>query len=403
MAAFSLSDLHIHDRTLRALLETIPDAGLLVDADGRLAAINHNAERIFGWSEEELAGSALERLIPGRYHAEHPQMVRDYFSSPQVIFGSGRFRHGEELELKALRKNGEEFPVEISVGPLETADGSFALAIVRDVTESRRLRARLRDYSRDLERQVCERAAEIERKQAELLQSAKVASLGALTAGVVHQLNTPLGTLSSANQTALSLARKLAAAGGDQARWIPLIDDVAEASAQAIEQINQTVAGLRLFSRIDFEEESEADLLDGLRSALALLEPTTAGRIRVETDFQPLPVLRARHADLNQAIMNILLNAIEAIEAHGAIRVVASAVDGFAVVAVTDTGVGIPEELLERVLDPGFTTKGVRVGSGLGLAIALRVIEEHGGTIAIDSRAGEGTTVTLRLPIFGAY
>jgi len=400
MAALPLSDLHIDDRTFRALLETIPDAALLVDAAGRVVATNEVAERVFGWAEAEISGHPIEELMPRRFHADHPRMVQEYFSSPQMILGSSRFQHGEEVDLTALRKNGEEFPVEISVGPVETADGDFALAVVRDVTESRRLRARLRDYNRDLKRQVRERAAEIEKRQAELLQTSKVAALGALTAGVVHQLNTPLGALSSANQTALSLARKLAESSGeDVERWTALLDDVTQASEQAIEQINQTVAGLRLFSRIDFEEESEADLVDGVRSALALLEPNTSDRIRVETDLQPLPLLQARHADLNQAFMNVLLNAVEAIEGEGAIRVAAYADEGYAVVAVTDTGVGIPESVIEKVMDPGFTTKGVRVGSGLGLAITQRVLQEHGGTITLESREGEGATATLRIPI----
>jgi PAS domain S-box-containing protein len=400
MDLLPLSGLHIDDRTFRALLETIPDAALLVDSTGVLAAANEVAEQIFGWSESEIVGRPIEDLMPRRYHADHPHMVRDYFSRPQVILGSGRFRHGDEIELRAARKDGEEFPVEISVGPLETADGTFALAILRDVTESRRLRARLREYSSGLEDQVRARVSEIQQKQAELLQSAKVAALGALTAGVVHQLNTPLGALSSANQTALSLARKLAGrAEADSQRWAALLDDVAQASEQAMEQINHTIASLRIFSRIDFEEESEANVVDGLRSALALLEPRTAGRIRVETDFADLPKIRARHADLNQAFMNVLLNAVEAIPGEGAIRVAAFARDGSAVVAIADTGVGIPDSALGKVTDPGYTTKGVRVGAGLGLAITQRVMEEHGGALAIESRENEGATVTLSLPL----
>src|SRR5690606_5237857 len=111
-----------------------------------LAALNEVAERTFGWSETEIAGRPLEELIPQRYKAEHPRLVREYFATPQVILGANRFRHGEEVELKGLRKNGDEFPVEVSVGPIEIADGAFALAIVRDVSESRRLRAQLREY-----------------------------------------------------------------------------------------------------------------------------------------------------------------------------------------------------------------------------------------------------------------
>ncbi|MBI1355090.1 MAG: PAS domain S-box protein [Acidobacteria bacterium] len=401
MAALPLSDLHLEDRTFRAVLETIPDAVILVDRSGRIAASNEVAERVFGWSEGELQGRPVEDLMPQRYRPDHPRLVQQYFASPQVVLGPSRFRHGEELELTARRKSGEEFPVEISVGPIEIADGSFALAVMRDVTEARKLRARLKEYNRTLEQQVRERTAEIERKQAELLQAAKVAALAQLTAGVVHQINTPLGALRSANQTALSLARRLAADSEAAERLGAVLDDVTRASEQAVEQLSRTIGSLRTFSRVDFGAEGEADLLDGLRSALALIEPQTAQRVRVETDFAPLPPVRARHGDLNQVFMNVLLNAVEAIEGEGALRVAARAEDGVAVVSVTDTGVGIDEALRQRVFDPGFTTKGVRVGAGLGMAIVKQVLDEHGGSIEIESQPGEGSTVTLRIPLRG--
>jgi signal transduction histidine kinase len=178
-----------------------------------------------------------------------------------------------------------------------------------------------------------------------------------------------------------------------------LLEDLAAASEQAITDLSRTVGSLRVFARLDHFDDSEADLLEGLRSVLTLLEPRTRGRILIEKDLDSLPPIRGRHADLNQALMNIVSNAIEAIEAEGSIRISARRGEGVALLEVADSGRGISAENLPRIFDPGFTTKGAGVGAGLGLAIAQRILSEHGGRIEAQSRLGEGTTVRLALPL----
>ena len=397
----------IHDDAFRAVLETIPDAVALVDDSGCIAAINESAATVFGHEEEDLIGTPVEVLIPTRFQEQHPRQVREYFAQPQVAYGPDRFRHGEELQLFGLRANGEEFPVEISVGPLETPEGLFALTVVRDITQKKRLQAKLKDYNRSLEREVRERTHELQMKQAELIQSAKMAALGNLAAGVVHEMNTPLGALRSANQSALSVARRLLAvesgaapaSNRSPAQMAKLLEDLTAASEQAIADLSRSVGSLRIFARLDYFDDSEADLVEGLRSVLALLEPRTRGRIRIEQSLGALPPIRGRHADLNQALMNVVVNAIEAIEANGTVKVSAGREADEAFVEVADDGRGIPEDDLPHIFDPGFTTKGVRVGAGLGLAIAQRILSEHGGRIEARSHHGAGTTVRIALPL----
>ena len=400
-------DVGIHDDAFRAVLETIPDAVALVDDSGRIAAVNSTAESMFGRREEELLGQAVEILIPQRYREPHPRLVQEYFAQPQAAYGPDRFRHGEELALFGVRADGEEFPVEISVGPVETPEGLFALTVIRDITQKKRMQAKLKDYNRTLEREVRERTLELQMRQAELIQTAKMSALGNLAAGVVHEMNTPLGALRSANQSALSVARRLLAVESGKpissarspAEMAKLLEDLAAASEQAIADLSRIVGSLRIFARIDSFDDSEEDLIEGLRSVLALLEPRTRGRIRVEEKLDPLPRIRGKHADLNQALMNVISNAIEAIEADGSVRVSCQRQDGEAWIEIIDTGRGIPEEDMPHIFDPGFTTKGVKVGSGLGLAIAQRILSEHGGRIEARSRPGEGTTVRIALPL----
>ena len=396
----------IHDDAFRAVLETIPDAVVLVEDTGRIAAVNQSAESAFGRREQDLLGLPVEVLIPSRFHREHPRQVEEYFAQPQVAYGPDRFRHGEELALFGVRASGEEFPVEISVGPVETPDGVFALTVIRDITEKKRLRTKLKDYNRSLAEQVKQRTQQLEDKQAELIQTAKMAALGNLAAGVVHEMNTPLGALRSANHSALSVARRLLDVESGKAeaskrsptQMTELLEDLTRASEQAIADLSRIVGSLRVFARIDCFDDSEADLVEGLRSVLALLEPRTRGRIRVEEDLAPLPPIRGRHADLNQALMNVVSNAIEAIEGEGTVRVSARSGGTEALLEIADSGRGIPEEALSRIFDPGYTTKGAGVGAGLGLAITQRILSEHGGRIEAHSRPGEGTTVRLSLP-----
>lgn len=400
-------DVGIHEDAFRAVLETIPDAVALIEDSGRIAAVNQSAESVFGRHQEDLIGRAIEILIPLRFRANHPRWVQEYFSRPKVMSGSQRFHHGQELELFGIRADGEEFPVEISVGPLETPDGRFALAVIRDVTEKKRLQAKLRDYNRSLEREVLERTNELQMKQAELIQSAKMAALGNLAAGVAHEMNTPLGALRSANQTALSIAHRLLdaesgnmeASGRSPTAMAKLLEDLAATSGQAIAALSRKVDSLRVFARLDSSEESESDLVEGLHSVLALLEPSTRGRIQVQHHFEPLPLIRGKHADLNQALMNVVSNAIEAIEDEGLVKVSARRDGDLALIEVDDDGRGIPDEDLPYIFDPGFTTKGVKVGVGLGLAIAQRILGEHGGRIEARSRVGEGTNVRIALPL----
>ena len=156
---------------------------------------------------------------------------------------------------------------------------------------------------------------------------------------------------------------------------------------------------MRHFARLDSSEVEQVDLHKGLESTLALVNHKLKGRIQVVREFGDIPAVECHGSQINQVFMNLLVNAIQAIEGKGRITI-RSWVEGPQVrVAFQDTGQGIAEADLPKVFDPGFTTKGVGVGTGLGLSIVHQIVEEHRGQIEVQSELGQGTCVTLSLPL----
>ncbi len=160
------------------------------------------------------------------------------------------------------------------------------------------------------------------------------------------------------------------------------------------------VPNLRLFSRLDEAEFKKVDIHEGIESTIRLLSQYYgSGRITLERAYADLPPVDCYAGQLNQVWMNLFINAAQAISSEGRVRVATRREDGMAVVSISDTGEGIAPEHLKRIFDPFFTTKRVGEGTGLGLSITYGIVERHGGSINVESRLGEGTTFTVRLPI----
>jgi two-component system NtrC family sensor kinase len=243
---------------------------------------------------------------------------------------------------------------------------------------------------------------ELKATQTQLVQSAKMASLGTLVAGVAHEINNPLSFCLGHVQTALSDITR--------ARDSLPSEDLGQGCERAIVRLEQTqgglsrirdlVAKLRMFSRLDEGATKLVDVRDSVASVIAMLEHRVRNRVVVTTEFAPPATLECQPGSFNQAIMNLVSNAIDAIDASGTVHVEcgADAAGANYVVRVTDSGPGIPAELLQRVFEPFFTTKAVGEGTGLGLAITYSIAEAHGGTLRLEN--GEiGALATLSIPI----
>lgn len=253
-----------------------------------------------------------------------------------------------------------------------------------------------------LESRVEARTRELRDKQAQLVQTEKMASLGQLVAGVAHELNTPLGALKSSLQTSALAAERIAAVENDpktRQRGVRALKASSEAGLVAVGRVDRIVKSLRSFARLDQSSLDSVDIMQGLEDTLTLLNSKLKGQVSLRREYGELPPVRCHPAQINQVFMNVLHNAIQAIEGPGQICIRNGQQGDTVWVSVQDTGHGIPAALVERVFDPGFTTRGVGVGTGLGLSIAHQIAAEHGGSLTLESTSGEGTTVRLSLPV----
>lgn len=244
---------------------------------------------------------------------------------------------------------------------------------------------------------------ELQQTQTRLVQSEKMASLGDLAAGVAHEINSPVGAVSSAADTSRRLIDRIMGAGNEKdiKEALNVLKSNNDVVTMAAGRVSDIVESLRNFARLDEAVFQEADIHEGLDSTLTLLHHEMKSRIDVIKEYGDVPRIRCYPNQLNQVFMNVLRNAVQAIESRGTIRIRTEKKDSNVTVAISDDGCGIKKEHLGKIFDPGFTTKGVRVGMGLGLSISHNIISDHGGTIEATSEEGRGTEFVITLPIGG--
>ncbi len=284
--------------------------------------------------------------------------------------------------------------------------------------ESEDLQARIRSALRigRLQRELAQERNELKEtleilraKEAQLVHSEKMAALGKLVAGVAHELNNPIGFIYANMDHFRRFVGELRAVCDDASltpeaaaranKAFDTLGRLVESCANGADRIKRIVLGLRTFSRLDEAELKTVDLREGIESTLALLEHHMKDRVEAHRDYGDLPPVECFAGQLNQVFMNLLSNAVDAIEGKGDIWITTRQ-DGEAVrVSVRDSGKGIAREHLPRIFDPFFTTKDVGKGTGLGLSISYGIVEKHGGRIEVASEVGKGSTFTVVLPV----
>jgi signal transduction histidine kinase len=244
----------------------------------------------------------------------------------------------------------------------------------------------------------------------QLVAREKMASLGDLVAGVAHEINNPVAAVKSATDVSSRCLDRLTeliekadsvesiVSNRHYQTAMQLLRENVEIALEGSKRIANIVKGLKTFARVDESELTLSDIHEGLDSTLTLLHHRTRNRIAVNREYGSVAPFYCYPQELNQVFMNILANAIDAIAGEGTISIHTSADDKHVHIRISDDGQGILKECVEKILEPGYTTKGVGVGTGLGLPISLNIIEKHKGTLDVSSRAGEGTTFTIRLP-----
>lgn len=246
--------------------------------------------------------------------------------------------------------------------------------------------------------------------QTQLVHSEKMASLGMLVAGIAHEINTPMGSINSMHDTLIRATDKLKGVLGEACdeesphhkkveSMIKIIDDANRVIQEGTERVTTIVRRLRSFARLDQAELDEAaDIHEGLEDTLTLIHHEIKHNITVHRHYGKIPKIACRMSQLNQVFVNILINAKQAIHGKGEITITTYVRGNDVAIEFKDTGIGIPKENLNRILDPGFTTKGVGVGTGLGLSICYQIVQEHHGEILVESEVGKGSTFTVVIP-----
>ncbi len=354
-------------KRFRMLMESAPDAMVTVDRAGMLVLVNAEAERLFGYAREELIGRSVQLLVPEAYRAKHARLLEAFAVGP-------RHRGNQAGALKARRHDGTEFDAEITLNPLDDGAGEpTVIAAIRDVTE----RNKMRD---------------------QLILSDRMVSIGTLAAGVAHEINNPLSAVIANLDMAIDEVTKLA----KRADAVDELMDELRDAREGADRVRQIVRDLKIFSRSEDEFLHPVDVRRVLESTLRMAWNEIRHRARLVKDFGPVPLVRANDSRLGQIFLNIVVNAAQAIAEGRAesneIRVT-TGIDGsgLVVVAISDTGPGMPPEILNRLFTPFFTTKPAGIGTGLGLSICHRLVTNFGGRITVESAVGRGSVFRVFL------
>lgn len=234
---------------------------------------------------------------------------------------------------------------------------------------------------------------ELEETQLQLINSEKLASLGQLVAGVAHEINTPLASINSNNEILKRIIDKQTVCENAE-----IIKNINEIDAEAVRRISNIVKSLKKFVRLDEAEQQPADINKELDLTLQLINHEIKNKISVVKNYSELPLVNCYVNMLNQVFMNILINACHSIEKNGQIVITTSVNKKMLTVSIKDNGCGIPEKHKDKIFNVGFTTKGIGAGTGLGLAISQKIINKHKGSIAFNSKEGEGTEFIVKIP-----
>ncbi len=470
------------EERFRSLVESATDAIVVGDEQGHMVSWNHAAQSLFGYSAGEVLGRPLTMLMPLRYREAHQRGL-------ERVSATGATRViGKTVELHGLRRDGVEFPLELSLARWNTKEGRFYSGIIRDITERKQAQAALRDayqktqtilaslpgaililndnheavyanslaedyfgtpppslvgrslfdilplsesrrfsLSANLRSPMSEEAKhlpegefEIRKRmywyrlfpvtlvpggrrqtglviqditeqrllQDQLIHAEKLASLGTLVSGMAHEINNPV-------QGILGMAELIL-----QEHDPVIIQEYAQDIVRCARHTATVVRDFVSYARpASSGEEDEICLGERLADAVKMIRlGPDFGHVDVVTEFEAVPPVCARRGEIDQVFLNLISNAVQAMQGSGRLTLATRRIDDTIAVQISDTGGGIPKNHLARIFDPFFTTKAPGKGTGLGLSIVYKIVNKYGGTISVDSEEGNGTTFTIRFP-----
>jgi len=350
------------DERFRLAVEAAPNAMIMSNQEGKIILVNSCAEALFGYQRQELLGQPIEILLTEASRRGHPDIRQNFLGEPRARpWGIGR-------DLHAQRKDGTQFPIEIGLNPIKTAEGTWILSSIVNLTFDRQ----------------------------------RLESVGALAGGIAHDFNNFLGSILSDADLALTEL----GSGSSPLEEIRRIRTVAIRAAEIVRQL-MIYAG---------QEKARRELVDIswlMEEMAALIKVSVSKRGSVKFDLGGnLPLVLGNRAQIRQIVVNLAINASEAIAERGIITIATSRVterrdvipnsptelpdSGYVRLSISDTGRGLTEDEKDRIFDPFFSTK--FAGRGLGLAVVQGIVRAHGGTIDVVSTPGHGTTFHVFFP-----
>jgi PAS domain S-box-containing protein len=407
---------------LRTLINSLPDLIYVKDLQGRNILNNRSHQQFLNRTAQELKGKTVYDFYP-------KELADPFAKDEQDVMHSGKVLLNREERTQDAQGNSAW--VSTSKVPYADDQGHILglVGISRDITARKQAEEELQEKNLLLEHLVAsEREAMDALKQAQstMVQTEKLAGLGQMVAGVAHEINNPLSFVSNnvavlsrdlaaikrllemyqqAEPTLEQAKPKLFAEIKEFCEQIDLpytmsnLEELLKRSKEGLRRIQQIVKDLRDFARLDESDLHEIDLNAGIESTVNIIRgKAKSKRVELKTDLKPLPPVTCFPAKLNQVIMNLISNAIDACNEGGAVKVESHANGDRVTVAVSDNGSGIPPEIRQRIFDPFFTTKPPGQGTGLGLSISYGIIQDHQGTFKVDSEPGKGSRFEFTVP-----
>ena len=423
------------------IVESMHEALMIISRDGSIQSANRAACDLLGYPVDELQNQPISLILTGDANNGNGRArifdIQKFCEPRQITADSG-----QRCPL-LIAKDGRKIPVSLSSAPLVDEKGSIKALVwvAQDITPRRKMELSLkkalgnaRKLAVDLEQQntqLTTNKAEREKAYADLhasqniiLQQEKMASIGQLAAGVAHEVNNPIGFITSNLNSMGKYLEKLTTfieaqdraadslADGPLKEEVKALrkklkldyllqdsNDLIKESLDGAERVRKIVQGLKSFSRTDQSDQAMANLNECIDSTVNLVWNELKYKATLHRDYGQLPQIHCYPQKLNQVFMNLLVNAAHAIEKQGEITIKTRHENDRIRIWVTDTGCGIPPENLQKIFEPFFTTKEVGKGTGLGMSIAFEIVKQHQGTIFVTSEVGQGTTFMIDLPL----
>jgi len=359
-------ELAVAKTRLQNILDMASDAIVSMDEDRKIILFNQQAQKVFGYTVDEIMGKPVSLLFPDRFRVGSIPPSEGSAEQDEIVRVMS-----QEPELFGLHKNGTEFPVELKLSKA-ALDGRFIwTAIIRDISEQEKLKRIV-------------------------LQSEKMSAIGKLAGGIAHEINNPLGVILGYSQL---LVRQL---GADN----PMKTELETIKREAV-RCQKLVQELLIFSRAREVEKELVDIDMAIEGALSLImAQSKVKNITVIKELTQVPKILGNMNQMQQVIVNLSNNAIDAMPEGGTLSIILKTMktesgDGIEI-QVKDTGVGIPKDIRSKIYEPFFSSKGVGQGTGLGLSIIYEIIQRYNGSISFDTQVGDGTTFRVLFPVAAA-